>query len=88
MKPLLFLLCAAAASGADIRLGLVGTDTSHVTAFAKMLNDPSTPDRVLGARIVAAYKGGTPDNAISAKYLEQYTEELRSRWKVEISTLR
>ena len=84
MKPLLFVLCAAAASGADIRLGLVGTDTSHVTAFAKMLNDPSSPDRVPGARIVAAYKGGTPDNAISAKSLEQYTEELRSRWKVEI----
>lgn len=84
MKTLLLALCAVAASGADIRLGLVGTDTSHVIAFVKMLNDPASPDHVPGARIVAAYKGGTPDNAISAKYLEQYTEELRSKWAVEI----
>lgn len=84
MKSFLFALFAVAASGADIRLGIVGTDTSHVTAFAKMLNDHTAPDRVPGARIVAAYKGGTPDNAISAKYLEQYAEELRSKWGVEI----
>ncbi len=84
MKPLLTLLLCAAASAADLRLGLVGTDTSHVTAFAKMLNDAQSPDRVPGARIVAAYKGGTPDNAISAKYIDQYTEELRSKWGVEI----
>lgn len=84
MKTLLMALCAVAASGAEIRLGLVGTDTSHVTAFAKMLNDPASPDHVPGARIVAAYKGGTPDNALSAKYLEQYAEELHAKWGVEI----
>ena len=77
-------LFAVAAAAADIRLGLVGTDTSHVTAFAKMLNDRSSPDHVPGARIVAAYKGGSPDNATSAKYIDQYTEELRSKWGVEI----
>ena len=84
MKTLLLALCAVAAPGADLRLGLVGTDTSHVTAFAKLLNDPAAPDHIPGARIVAAYKGGTPDNAISAKYIDQYTEELRSKWGVEI----
>ena len=77
-------LLTTAATGAEIRLGLVGTDTSHVIAFTRMLNDPSTPEHVPGARIVAAFKGGTPDNAISAKYIDQYTEELRSKWGVEI----
>ena len=81
---LLVILTAGAAAGADVRLGLVGTDTSHVTAFARLLNDPASPQRVPGARIVAAYPGGTPDNAISAKYLDQYTAELRSKWSVEI----
>lgn len=81
---LLVPLCAALAAGADIRLGLVGTDTSHVTAFAALLNDPSSAQHVPGARIVAAYKGGMPDNASSAKYIDRYTEELRTKWGVEI----
>ncbi len=81
---LFVLLFAAMAAAADIRLGLVGTDTSHVIAFAGMLNDPSAPGHVPGARIVAAYKGGMPDNATSAKYIGQYTEELRTKWGVEI----
>lgn len=78
------LLAAVAAQGADIRLGLVGTDTSHVTAFAKILNDPTSPGYIPGARIVAAYKGGMPDNAISKKYIDKYTDELRTKWGVEI----
>jgi Oxidoreductase family, NAD-binding Rossmann fold len=78
------MLTAVVAAGADIRLGLVGTDTSHVTAFTAMLNDPASPRHVPGARVVAAYKGGTPDNAISAKYVDQYAEELRTKWGVKI----
>jgi hypothetical protein len=84
MKYLLIALCAACAAAAEIRLGLVGTDTSHVTAFAKLLNDTAAAGHVPGARIVAAYKGGTPDNETSRKYIDQYTEELRTRWGVEI----
>lgn len=81
---LFVLFFAAVAGGAELRLGLVGTDTSHVVAFARMLNDTSAPGHVPGARIVAAYKGGMPDNATSAKYIDQYTEELRTKWGVEI----
>ena len=80
----LLIVTAVVALGADIRLGLVGTDTSHVTAFTRMLNDPASPQHVPGARVVAAYKGGSPDNAISAKYIDRYTEELRSKWGVKI----
>ena len=54
------LLVFSLAAGAQIRLGIVGTDTSHVTAFSKILNDPSSADHVPGARIVAAWKGGSP----------------------------
>ncbi|MCC6367388.1 MAG: Gfo/Idh/MocA family oxidoreductase [Bryobacterales bacterium] len=81
---LLLVLAGSLATAADLRLGLVGTDTSHVTAFARLLNDASSSGHVPGARIVAAYKGGMPDNATSAKYIEQYTEELRSKWGVGI----
>jgi Oxidoreductase family, NAD-binding Rossmann fold len=81
---LIAAISLALAPGADLRLGLVGTDTSHVIAFTKMLNDPSSPDYVPGARIIAAYKGGSPDLPLSVKYVEQYAEELRSKWNVEI----
>jgi hypothetical protein len=84
MKALLIALCATAGLGAELRLGLVGTDTSHVVAFARLLNDPAAQGHVSGARIVAAYKGGSPDNEISRKYIDQYTEELRTKWGVEI----
>ncbi len=87
MKRMMFLLLAVAipaAVGAEIRLGLVGTDTSHVTAFARFLNDPAAAVHVPGARIVAAYKGGMPDNETSRRYLDQFAEELRSKWGVEI----
>jgi len=32
----------------EIRLGIIGTDTSHVTAFTKLLNDKNDPAHVPG----------------------------------------
>jgi len=72
------------APAADLRLGIIGTDTSHVIAFIKTLNDPSSKDYVPGARIVAAYKGGSPDLEASWSRVEKYAEELRTKWNVEI----
>ena len=73
-------LCTAQA---QIRLGIVGTDTSHVIAFTKVLNDAGDPDRVPGARVVAAYKGGSKDLESSYTRVDQYATELRTKWNVE-----
>ena len=70
--------------GADLRLGIIGTDTSHVTAFAKILNDPNAPDHVPGARVVAAWKGGSPDLDQSRDRIEKFTRELQEKWGVRI----
>lgn len=79
------LLCATAlANGADLRLGIVGTDTSHAVAFASVLNDPTSKDYLPGARIVAAYKGGSPDIEESASRVEKYADELHTKYGVEI----
>ena len=79
------LLCATAlANGADLRLGIVGTDTSHAVAFASVLNDPTSKDYLPGARIVAAFKGGSPDIEESASRVEKYADELRTKYGVEI----
>ncbi|MBK7926789.1 MAG: Gfo/Idh/MocA family oxidoreductase [Bryobacterales bacterium] len=80
----LLLIAASAAFGADLRLGIIGTDTSHVIAFSKVLNDPASPDHVAGARIVAAYKGGSPDIESSANRVEGYAKELSEKFNVEL----
>lgn len=71
-------------AAADLRLGIVGTDTSHAIAFAKVLNSPDPPAKLSGAKIVAAYKGGSPDVESSHTRVEKYAEELRTTYGVEI----
>jgi hypothetical protein len=80
----LTLALPAAAAAADLRLGLVGTDTSHVIAFAAAFNDPASPDHVPGARIVAAFRGGSPDLPSSRDRIEGFTSQLRDKYAVEI----
>ena len=69
---------------AQIRVGIVGTDTSHVPAFTRLLNDPSAPDHIPGARVVAAYKGGSKDLESSWSRVDKYAEEIKTKWGVEI----
>lgn len=83
VKPIALLLALTAAASAELRLGIIGTDTSHVIAFTKILNDPMSPDHVPGARVVAAYKGGSKDIESSASRVDKYAAELRNDWKVE-----
>jgi hypothetical protein len=75
---------ATIATADDLKLGLVGTDTSHVVAFAAALNDPSSPTHVPGARIVAAYKGGSPDLPSSRDRIEGFTRTLQEKYGVAI----
>ena len=67
-----------------IRIGLIGLDTSHVTAFTKIINDPTTKDHVPGAKVVAAFKGGSPDIESSISRVDGYTKTLREDFGVEI----
>lgn len=75
---------AQAPEGKVIRVGIIGTDTSHVPAFTRVLNDPSGPDYIPGARVVAAYKGGSPDVESSHTRVDKFAEEIRTKYGVEI----
>ena len=79
------VLAAEKAAAADLRVGMIGLDTSHVTAFTQLLNDPDNPKHVPGARVVAAFKGGSADIASSASRGDGYTKELPEKWGVNIS---
>ena len=90
MKAILLLLagalCAPAAGPpAELRVGVIGTDTSHVPAFAGLLNgDPNAPDHIAGARVVAAWKGGSQDIPESIGRVDQFAEDVRTKYGVEI----
>lgn len=86
MKPFFAILAAVlCAQAADIRVGIIGTDTSHVPAFTKLLNgDPSEPGHIPGARVVAAYKGGSPDLPESANRVEGFAKDIHDKYGVEI----
>jgi predicted dehydrogenase len=87
VKPILGLLTLSfcCASAADLRVGVIGTDTSHVPSFAKLLNgDPNAADHIAGARVVAAYKGGSQDIADSIGRVDKFAEEIKAQYGVEI----
>lgn len=90
MKSLSFALTVGLAVGlvrlaaAELRIGMIGLDTSHVTAFTQLINDAADPRHVPGGKVVAAFKGGSPDLDSSWSRVEGYTKELREKWGVEI----
>ena len=68
----------------ELKIGLVGLDTSHVTAFTSLLNDPSNANRVKGGKVVAAYPGGSKDFELSWSRVEGFTRTLREKYQVEM----
>jgi predicted dehydrogenase len=76
---LLFLFTSVQAqdSPAPMRVGMIGLDTSHCIAFAKLLNNVDDPKHVAGARLVMVYPKGSPDIESSVSRVPQYTVEIQ-----------
>ena len=60
-----------------IRIGMIGLDTSHCLAFAKLLNMKDDPQHVPGCRVVGVYPKGSPDIQSSVSRVPKYTEEIQ-----------
>jgi len=69
---------------AELRIGMIGLDTSHVIAFTKLLNDPKAKGHVEGGKVVAAFKGGSRDVESSWSRVEGYTKQLQEEFGVRI----
>ena len=67
-----------------IRIGIIGLDTEHVIAFTNTINNPEAKDHVTGAKVVAAFKGGSPDIPTSLQHVEEYTTTLQEKFGVTI----
>lgn len=68
----------------SLRIGMIGLDTSHVVAFAKLLNDTAHEHHVPGGRVTVAFPGGSPDFELSINRVEGFTKELRDNLGVHM----
>jgi hypothetical protein len=57
----------------ELRAGIIGTDTSHVPQFTKIFN--SHPEWKI--KVVAAFKGGSPDLPTSANRVEGFAKTIQ-----------
>jgi len=67
-----------------LKIGMIGLDTSHCTAFAELLHRPEHPYHVQGGRITVAYAGGSPEIPLSWSRVKGFTESLRDNYNVHI----
>ena len=81
---LLTFAFTAVAMAEDLRIGLIGLDTSHVIAFTKIINDPKATGPLAKAKVVAAFKGGSRDVPSSADRIDKYTETLTNEYGLKL----
>ena len=58
----------------ELRAGIIGTDTSHVPQFVKIFH--AHPEWKI--KVVAAFKGGSPDVPLSANRLEGFAKTIQA----------
>ena len=69
----------------EMKIGMVGLDTSHVTGFADCFNLPEPRFHLPGARIEKAFPGGSALFSLSRSRVGQFTSELRGKYGVGIA---
>ncbi len=72
-----FAPLVTAADPPEIKVGIIGLDTSHVIAFTKELNSPDAKEDVSHCRVVAAYPQGSPDIKSSTERVPGYIEQIK-----------
>ena len=80
------VLFTSASFGAepDLKIGIIGLDSSHCVRFARLFNDTTDKEHLPGARIVWAYRGGSPDVDLSRSRVEGFTAEMRDKYGVTL----
>jgi predicted dehydrogenase len=68
----------------ELKLGIIGLDTSHVIVFSEEFNNPAAKHHLKGAKVVAAWPGGSHDLESSIGRVPGYTKDLREKYGVQI----
>jgi len=67
---------AVADDPAQIRVGIIGLDTSHAINFPEIMNDPDSTGDLALCHVVAAYPQGSPDIESSVSRVPKYTAQI------------
>lgn len=73
LSALLFMASIAVAKE-PVKIGIIGLDTSHAAAFAKLINGTPAPDWASDFRIVAAYPHGSKTIKSSYERIPRFTK--------------
>ncbi|HOK80738.1 MAG TPA: Gfo/Idh/MocA family oxidoreductase [bacterium] len=68
----------------EIKIGIIGFDTSHVPAFTKVINDTSDPFHVPGGKVIAGVPTFSKDFDLSYNRVENFKKELIEKYHVKI----
>lgn len=69
---------------AELRIGIIGCDTSHATAFTETWNNPAAKGHVPGAKVVGMFPGGSFDILDSSNRIAAITAKLKEQYGVQI----
>jgi predicted dehydrogenase len=61
----------------EIRIGIIGLDTSHSPAFTELFNAENPAPGLSGFRVVAAYPQGSADIKSSVDTIPEYTQKMQ-----------
>ncbi len=70
-----------------LRVGIIGYDTSHASAFTHVLNDAAHPFHVPGARIVAGFPTCSEDIAASRTRVAGFRQEMAALGVAEVGSI-
>ncbi len=68
----------------ELRIGIIGFDTSHVPAFTRLLNDAKDPFHVPGGRVVAGFPSFSKDLEASYSRVDGFISDVSGPYGVEI----
>lgn len=83
---ILFLLLTLPLMAENLRIGIIGLDTSHAEQFTLRLNDSANPNHVPGGRVVAAFPTPSADIEESRDRVEGFTAIVRDKFGVRIAS--
>jgi len=63
----------------ELKIGMIGYDTSHVIAFADLFNNPDNPHYVPGGRVVCGWPGGSKDMPVSIDRVDGFKKDLEEK---------
>lgn len=69
----------------QLRIGMIGLDTSHAVEFTELLNNKNHPWHISGGSVTIAYPGGSDDFPLSKDRVDGFTAQLRDQYDVRIA---